>query len=176
MIDMVIGEIDAQTASAGWRQGVRRRILSARRALLQHPWSSQLIETRTAPTPRVLQYLDSMIAMFRDGGFSVDLTHHVMHALGSRIWGFTQAVFDAAQTSESLNPQVEADMIREMAGKYPHIAEVAMGATHEGLSVVGAGCDDQFEFEFALDLLLDGFERLHQQGWISTQSRSGAVG
>jgi hypothetical protein len=33
--------------------------------------------------------------------------------------------------------------------------------------VVGQGCDDQFEFEFALDLLLDGFERLRQQGWSS---------
>jgi hypothetical protein len=32
---------------------------------------------------------------------------------------------------------------------------------------VGGGCDDQFEFEFALDLLLDGFEKLHQQGWRS---------
>jgi hypothetical protein len=26
--------------------------------------------------------------------------------------------------------------------------------------MVGGGCDDQFEFEFALDLLLDGLERL----------------
>jgi hypothetical protein len=25
----------------------------------------------------------------------------------------------------------------------------------------------EFEFEFALDLLLDGFERLHSQGWAS---------
>ena len=28
--------------------------------------------------------------------------------------------------------------------------------------MVGPGCDDQFEFEFALDLLLDGIERLQQ--------------
>jgi hypothetical protein len=27
-------------------------------------------------------------------------------------------------------------------------------------SVVGQGCDDQFEFEFALDLMLDGLEEL----------------
>ena len=31
----------------------------------------------------------------------------------------------------------------------------------------GQGCDDQFEFEFALDLLLDGFDNLHRQGWTS---------
>ena len=31
--------------------------------------------------------------------------------------------------------------------------------------MVGRGCDDQFEFEFALDLMLDGIERLHRNGW-----------
>jgi hypothetical protein len=29
--------------------------------------------------------------------------------------------------------------------------------------VVGLGCDDQFEFEFALDLILDGLERLRER-------------
>ena len=29
---------------------------------------------------------------------------------------------------------------------------------------VGTGCDDQFEFEFALDLLLDGLERIRGRG------------
>jgi hypothetical protein len=39
--------------------------------------------------------------------------------------------------------------------------------------VVGSGCDDQFEFEFALDL--DGVERLHRQGWSSIARETGAV-
>ena len=34
------------------------------------------------------------------------------------------------------------------------------GISHDDTSVVGPGCDDQFEFEFALDLMLDGLERL----------------
>jgi AcrR family transcriptional regulator len=168
MVDVVIGEIDAMALGEEWRSAVRHRILSSRSALLRHPWASQVIKSRTSPTPQVLQYMDSMIGMFREGGFSVDLTHHVMHALGSRMWGFTLEVFDSSLSSESLNPHVQAGMMREMAATYPHIVEVAMGADHEGESVVGPGCDDQFEFEFALDLLLDGFERLHQQGWSPT--------
>jgi AcrR family transcriptional regulator len=175
MVDVVVGEIDPPAPSADWRTAVRQRVLSARRALLHHPWASRVIESRTTPTPLVLQYMNSMIGMFRAGGFSIDLTHHVMHALGSRMWGFTQEVFDTSQSSESLNPQVQAAMIRQMAGLYPHIVEVAMGASHEGRSVVGPGCDDQFEFEFALDLLLDGFERLHQQGWSSTGQPAGST-
>jgi hypothetical protein len=32
---------------------------------------------------------------------------------------------------------------------------------HDDASVIGnRGCDDQFEFEFALDLMLDGLERI----------------
>jgi AcrR family transcriptional regulator len=165
MVDVVVGEIDPPVRGTGWKSAVRQRILSARRALLRHPWASQVIESRATPTPAVLEYLDSMIAMFRLGGFSVDLTHHVMHAMGSRILGFTQELFD---DSPSVDPGAQAAMAREMAARYPYVAELAMAAAHVDDSVVGQGCDDQFEFEFALDLLLDGFERLRHEGWTSS--------
>nr|BFE73925.1 hypothetical protein GCM10020092_072260 [Actinoplanes digitatis] len=60
---------------------------------------------------------------------------------------------------------------RELAAAYPYVAEMALAAAHEDASIVGSGCDDQFEFEFALDLLLDGFERLHERGWSSLTPR-----
>jgi hypothetical protein len=164
IVDVVVGEIHPPADATDWKIAVRQRILSARQALLRHPWASQVIESRTTPTPVVLEYLDSMIGMFRAGGFSVGLTHHVMHAMGSRILGFTQELFD---DSQSVDLEAQAVMFREMAGKYPHVTEMAMAAAHDENSVVGQGCDDQFEFEFALDLLLDGFERLRQQGWTS---------
>jgi hypothetical protein len=127
-----------------------------------------VLESRTNPTPVLLEYMDSMIGTFRAGGFSVDLTHHVMHTIGSRLLGFTQELFD---DSRSVDPEMQAIMLREMARKYPYVAEIAGAASHEGESVVGQGCDDQFEFEFALDLLLDGFERLRQQEWTSINQR-----
>ncbi|MBT2515434.1 TetR/AcrR family transcriptional regulator [Arthrobacter sp. ISL-30] len=170
MVDVVVGEIDPPRrhadwkSPADWKSAVRQRILAARRTLLRHPWASRVIESRRSPTPVVLEYMDSMIAMFRDGGFSIDLTHHVMHALGSRMLGFTQELFD---DSQRLAPNAQAAGLVEMAGRYPHLVELAMAAAHEADSVVGSGCDDQFEFEFALDLQLDGFERLRQQGWSS---------
>jgi AcrR family transcriptional regulator len=164
MIDMVVGEIDPPVRGTDWKSALRQRILSARRALLRHPWASRVIESRTSPTPVVLEYMDSMIGIFRAGGFSVNLTHHVMHVIGSRLLGFTQELFD---DSRSVDPEMQAIMLREMARKYPYVAEIAGAASHAGESVVGQGCDDQFEFEFALDLLLDGFERLRQQEWTS---------
>ena len=157
MVDVVVGEIDPPAPNVDWMTAVRRRILSARRALLRHPWASRVIESRTDPTPTVLGYMDSMIGMFRAGGFSIDLTHHAMHAMGSRLMGFSQELFN---DSADAAPEVEAEMYEAMADTYPSIYELVLTITHDDASVVGPGCDDQFEFEFALDLMLDGLERL----------------
>ena len=157
MVDVVVGEIDPPPSGTDWKTTIRQRVLSARSALLRHPWASQVIESRTDPTPTVLEYMDSMVGIFRAGGFSIDLTHHAMHAMGSRLLGFTQELFD---DSVDLDPAATAVMVQQMAGKYPHIIEMLVAITHDEASVVGQGRDDQFEFEFALDLMLDGLERL----------------
>jgi hypothetical protein len=54
---------------------------------------------------------------------------------------------------------------------YPDIVAIATGVAHDEGSVVSPGCDDAFEFAFSLDLALDGFERLRQQGWSSIDAR-----
>jgi AcrR family transcriptional regulator len=173
MVDVLVAEIDPPASDAGWKNAVRLRVLSARKSLLRHPWARQVLESRTTRTPAVLGYMDSFIGMFLAGGFSVDLTHHVMHALGSRMWGFTQELFDdsANAVPADLAPEMQAAMLHEMAQRYPNILQVALAANHDDGSVVSQGCDDQFEFEFALDLLLDGFERFHRQGWTSEQAK-----
>jgi AcrR family transcriptional regulator len=160
MVDVVVGEIDPPLASADWQTAMRERILSARRALLRHPWASRVIESRTDPTPMVIGYMDSMIGILRGGGFSIDLTHHAMHAMGSRALGFSQELFDDSPEDP---PQIQAIAMQKMAEQFPNISEMVAAISHDEGSVVGLGCDDQFEFEFALHLMLDGLERLRKQ-------------
>ena len=157
MLDLVVGEIDPPRTDTDWKTAVRERIVSARRALLRHPWASRVMETRTEPTPVVMAYMDSMIGMFRTGGFSIDMTHHAMHAMGSRLMGFSQELFN---DSTDTDREMEAEMWTALSGTYPSIYELYLAVSHDDGSVVGPGCDDQFEFEFALDLMLDGLERL----------------
>jgi AcrR family transcriptional regulator len=157
MVDVVVGEIEAPLAGADWKAAMRERILSARRALLRHPWASRVIESRTDPTPMVIGYMDSMIGILRGGGFSIDLTHHAMHAMGSRALGFSQELFDDSPEDP---PQIQAIAMQQMAEQFPNISEMVAAISHDEGTVVGLGCDDQFEFEFALDLMLDGLERL----------------
>jgi AcrR family transcriptional regulator len=160
MIDVVIGEIEPAPGGTDWKTAIRQRVLSARRTLLRHPWASRVIESRSQATPAVVAYMDAMIGLFRAGGFSIDLTHHAMHAMGSRLLGFTQELFD---DSASLSAQQVPEMLRQLAA-YPHITELIKAITHDQGSIVGGGCDDQFEFEFALDLLLNGLQQLRDKG------------
>ncbi|MFE4633936.1 TetR/AcrR family transcriptional regulator C-terminal domain-containing protein [Streptomyces sp. NPDC056773] len=167
MADAVVGEIDPPAAGPDWQYVIRGRILSARRVLLRHPWAARVIESRTGPTPAVLAHLDSMAGTFRAGGLSADLTHHAMHAMGSRLLGFSQELFDTAGPAGPPDPA--------LAARFPHIAELAATAAHDDGSTVGGGCDDQAEFEFALDLLLNGLATLHRQGWTSAPAERPAT-
>ncbi|WP_104165159.1 TetR/AcrR family transcriptional regulator [Arthrobacter sp. SX1312] len=182
MVDMIVAEIDPPLEGQAWKTTVRSRILSARTVLQRHRWARQVLETRTTRTPAVLAYTDSFIGMFLDRGFSVDLTHHVMHALGSRMWGFTQELFDAPGPAAgpsvaedarvdtaSGSAQPDAAQLAELARRFPNVLRIAMASAHDD-GVVGRGCDDQYEFEFALDLLLDGIEGLHARGWTSART------
>lgn len=153
MVDVVVAEIPTRTGedSADWRTAVRTRILSARTAVLRHPWARNAIETRSVSSPIVLQYMDALIGMLHAGGFSPDLIHNAMHALSTRMWGFTRDVFPTPQLPAEA---AERDaMLAHFAEQYPHIVAMA------GAVQTAGGCDDEAEFAFALDLLLDGFER-----------------
>jgi AcrR family transcriptional regulator len=162
MVDRVVAEIDPPQTDIDWKQAMRRRILSARRMLQRHPWAARVMESRTDPTPAVIGYIDEMIGLFLGGGFSIELTHHALHAMGSRLLGFTQELFE--ETPPESDPETEMAMYEAMSEAFPNIGRMIAIVMHDDASRVGdRGCDDQFEFEFALDLLLDGIERLKER-------------
>jgi hypothetical protein len=76
--------------------------------------------------------------------------------MGSRLLGFSQELFN---DQTDAGPQLDAETFAAMSATYPSISELYLAVTHDDASVVGPGCDDQFEFEFALDLMLEGLQR-----------------
>ncbi len=129
--------------------------MAARQVMLRHPWARRVLEERPKGGPAFLGYLESVLATLRDGGFSIDLAHHSLHVLGSRIFGFSQELFEDSEPEPS--PEAAAILARSMAIQYPRITELATSVSHEG--VLGK-CDDDVEFAFGLDLILDGPDRL----------------
>lgn len=172
MVDVLLAEVEPSDAALEGKDAVRERVLAVRRVVLRHPWARRAIESRTRRSPAVLAHMDAVAGLLRAGGLSVDLTHHVMHALGNRIWGFSPELFDETRgdgAQPDVEPAAQAAMLEQAAQRYPHIVEIARSATAG--DPTRSGCDEDFEFVFALDLLLDGAERLRDAGWRPPQAR-----
>jgi AcrR family transcriptional regulator len=158
LVEVIVGQIERPTSGGDWKTNLRKQAMAARAVMLQHPWARRVLEERGTGGPACLAYIESVLATLHDGGFSIELAHHALHVLSSRIFGFTQDLFEEPGPADP--PPDEAAMLRVLAG-YPHVVELAMAASHEG--VLGP-CDDDVEFAFGLDLTLDGLERVRAGG------------
>lgn len=160
MVDAVVEEIGRELGGFGippgaWKQTLRERVLTARRVMLRHKWAPAVIETRTTITPTLLRYMDTTLGIMVEGGFSFDLGHHAMHALGSLALGFNQELFVPANQEQA----EDTSMIEDLAPHIPYLVAMMADIEHEGPDSTLGWCDDQTEFEFTLDLMLDGLER-----------------
>lgn len=174
MIDLVLAEIappDPGLGDGDWQGRVRHTARAARDVVQRHPWARRTIETRTRRSAAVLGHMETVTSHFLDGGLSPDLTHHAMHALGNRIWGFSPELFDESSATVS-TATVQAKPSRAKPpdpADYPGI--LAVSADARARRPGADGCDEEFEFDFALDLILDGIARLDESGWDSARDR-----
>jgi AcrR family transcriptional regulator len=167
MIDVVFSEIEMPPGAADWKTAMRQRAVSARRVLSCHRWAIGLMESRRWPGPATLRHHDAVIASLRDGGFSIGMAAHAFSALDSYIYGFAlqeaSLPFDTAEETAEVAQTILAQFPRD---EYPHLVELTIG------HVLQPGYDYGDEFEFGLDLILDGLERAARPG----RSRSAEVG
>jgi AcrR family transcriptional regulator len=154
-INEAVGALDVPSAGAQWKAAARQRILAARQVLLRHRWAPRVFETRTTTSLAVLLYYDGLVRLMRDGGFSWDLIHHATHALGSRALGFSQELFDPGPGSTD----DQAAALEGLASQIPHLVGMLMEVAHDDPDSTLGWCDDQTEFEFGLDVILDGLDR-----------------
>ena len=155
IIERIVGEIERPNPAGPWKAALREQVMAARRVMLRHPWARRVFEARGTGGIAVIDYIESVLVILRGGGFSLDLAHHSLHVLDSRIFGFNQDLFDDSGRAEP-SPEVAEMFGPAMAARFPQVTELAMSVSHEG--VLGR-CDDDVEFAFGLDLILDGLER-----------------
>ncbi|GHJ43661.1 TetR family transcriptional regulator [Catellatospora sp. TT07R-123] len=155
-INAAVDRVDAPVDGAAWKSAARRRILTARQVLLRHRWAPAVFASRTATSPQVLLYFDGLIGIMRAGGFSNDLAHHAMHALGSRALGFSQELFSPNDGPADGEPD---PVVVGMAPRLPNLMGMLAEVAHDDPDSTLGWCDDQSEFEFGLDLLLEGLDR-----------------
>lgn len=166
VVETVLVEIDAAIASLpadgddDWRARIRRRFLAARQVMLRHPWMPGLLNTRRTIPASVYAYYDSILGTLVGAGFSYRLAHRALHAFGSLPLGFVQEVFSPASAGGSMDVDATEADVAAMAAALPNLAAMMAAETHDGHDPTLGWCDSQVEFEFTLDLLLDGLERL----------------
>ena len=156
----VVEEIRNAEESAGsldWQGTLRRRFLTARTVMLRHPWAPVLIGSRTSIPPSVYGIYETLLATMIEAGFSYHLAHRALHSFGSMPLGFAQELFNPAANGGD-DAMAEAELA-QMAELVPHLTAMAAAEIHDNAGDVLGWCDSQAEFEFTLDLLLDGFAR-----------------
>ena len=161
VVDLVFGEVEDALGGfavpgrdAEWKAALRARILAARQVMLRHPWLPGVMDSRQGLGLTTARYVDSVVGTLRSGGLSYDLIHHAMHALGSRMFGFSQELGESGGDGQG-----DPDELAQMAAQVPHLAEMLSVVRHDDPESTLGWCDDQFEFEFGLGLILDGLER-----------------
>jgi AcrR family transcriptional regulator len=153
-IEQAVGGFAVAETDAAWKSTLRGRILAAREVMLRHPWTPGVMDTRAQLGLTTARYVDSVVGTLRSGGLSFDLIHHAMHALGSRAYGFSQELGEGEGDDSD-----DSGAMEQMAVFVPHLAEMLSVVRHDDPDSTLGWCDDQFEFEFGLDIILDGLER-----------------
>jgi AcrR family transcriptional regulator len=148
VLELFLSEVELPAPSPDWKATIRGRAMNARAHIRRHPWMSRLItlrQGREGVSPGMLRYIDWVIGVLHGAGLSNELVHSGVHVLGTRLLGFNEEAF-----SEGVSPTEAKQMMALFRdGHYPAIARSLKGVHH----------DDEREFAFGLDVILDGLER-----------------
>jgi AcrR family transcriptional regulator len=157
MVDIVFSEMQSPSPGEDWRSGLQRRALSAREALKRHGWAIGRMESRH-PGPANLRHHNATMGCLREAGFSFELAIHAYSVQDAYIYGFALQERDLGfetPASAGKAAQRRAQTVGN-PGDYPYLTEIVARLPETGY-------DPAVEFEWGLELILDGLDRLRRQ-------------
>ena len=153
IVDLVFGEIELPAGEVPWKTAMRSRALSVRQALVRHPWAIGLMVSRRRPGPATLRHHDAVIGRLRQAGFSIGMAAHAYSLMDAYIYGFALQQANLPSDPSMATHELAATMSEQFpADEYPWLAEFTFQ------HVMRPGYDFGDEFEYGLDLILDGLE------------------
>jgi hypothetical protein len=112
------------------------------------------MESRGNPGPASLRHHDAVIGSLRAGGFDMAMAAHAYSLLDSYIYGFALTKMNLPFDHSDEVAEVAQSMLEPFpVDEYPNL--VAFITEH----ALQPGYDYGDEFEYGLDLILDGLER-----------------
>jgi AcrR family transcriptional regulator len=157
MVELVVGEMAVPEVGKEWKGEMRRRAIVAHGVLLRHPWALIPLMSRVNVGPMILRYIDATLGCLHAGGFSLVMADHAWNAIDSHIYGFTmqELKFPFEPTDYAEAAKMGLDLIP--AALYPNMHYLA-------IEVMERRYDGLHDFEFGLEMVLDGLERLLVKG------------
>jgi AcrR family transcriptional regulator len=154
ILELVHQEMVLADGGGDWKASMRASAISAHEVLLRHRWAASLRMSASKVSPAQLQWIEAVLRCLREGGFSAELTHHAFHALESHIVGFTLWLVNLPALGDELKA-LAADFLKALPiDDYPYFFE------HAEYHMRPSDPDEEGEFAFGLDLILDGLERM----------------
>ena len=157
MADLVAAEIELPPDDLDWKEATRLRATSAHEVLARHHWATP-VWMRVMIGPARMRYMNAALGAYRRAGLSPATTELAFHTIENHIVGYTL---------QESNFPLEADDLAEVAREFlqqlpveefPHLAEhIEQHLTHPAVIESGA-------FDFGLELLLEGIERIRTEG------------
>jgi len=155
IVDLVLDEFELPSPGADWKAALRRTAVSAYEVLVRHPWAASLVLSSTGVSQARLRYMESILGTLRRAGFSAAMTDHGYHALESHIMGFTLWEVGMNLGSREDLAGLATDFLNQLPrDELPYIVE------HIEQHLKPRRPDDEGEFAFGLDLILEGLDRI----------------
>ena len=154
IIDLVFAEIHLPEIGADWKSEMRQRGISLRDVLARHRWAIGMMEARKNSGPANLRHHDAVIGNLRAAGFDSPMVAHAYSVLDGYIYGFALTKMNLPyETPEEVEVVTQRMLEPFPLSEYPNLA--AFVREH----IMQPGYDFGDEFEYGLDLILDGIER-----------------
>ena len=155
ILDLVLAEMEPPDPDGGL-PGIRASALSAHEALTRHPWAAGMLMSPAGIRPARIAYMEGLLAALRGAGLSAETTYTAYHVLDAHIIGFSLWASTHGKMPEGIE-DVRGFIDRMLpVATYPHLHE------HAGQHFEDGPHRNVRTFEFALDLLLGGLERLEE--------------
>ena len=151
--DLVVSEIQVPVIGGDWKTEMRKRAHSAHEVFRRHPWAALLVGSRINVGPGMLRYIDATIGCLTQAGFTYAMADAAWNAMDSHIVGFTLYELNFPLDRSEYASAASQFLPLLPAERYPYmraLAVMVIEGKHTGVQ----------DFDFGLNLLLDGLERL----------------
>ncbi|GAB2538406.1 TetR/AcrR family transcriptional regulator [Nocardia heshunensis] len=153
VVDAVFTAIELPAAQQDWQTAIRARAESARTVLTRHRWALGLLDSRPTPGPATLRHHDAVLGVLHNAGFTLELAAHAVSLLDSYIGGYVLQEANLPMTTPSDVRHVADGILADLPdGELPHLR--TMITDH----AMRPDYDHTAEFDFGLDLIIDGLE------------------